>query len=119
MAQHNTKVCKTWRARECVYVTLSYSLCSGSHLLLHLKPHKGQSLSTLICRTSEAAVLSLQAQNVSGALHADTGSKNATQLKYHIIKVGGLGYHTLNFLQVTQHPELSYGKHGISHTILR
>lgn len=55
--QHNTKVCKTWRARECVYVTLSYSLCSGSHLLLHLKPNKDQLFSTLIYRNSEVHVL--------------------------------------------------------------
>lgn len=47
MAQHNTKVRETWGARECVYVTLSYSLCSGSHLLLHLKPNKGQLFSPL------------------------------------------------------------------------
>lgn len=56
-AQHNTKVCKIWRARECVYGTFSYSLCSGSHLLLPPKPNSDQLFSTLIYRDSEGEAL--------------------------------------------------------------
>lgn len=100
MAQHNTKACKTWRARECVYVTFSYSLCSGSHLLLHLKPNKGQLFPLSFTETVKfMCCCAVSSDSEHSTLHADTGSKNAMQLKYHIVKI--LGDCTLNFLQVT------------------
>lgn len=99
MAQHNTEVCETWRARECVYVTLSYSLCSGSHLLLYLKLYKDQLFSTLIYRNREVDVLLCCLFRLRTSQVHCTGSKNAMQLKYHIIKAGLLGDYTLNLLQ--------------------
>lgn len=104
MAQHNTKVCKTWRARQCVYVTFSYSLCSGSHLLLHLQPNNDQLFSTLVYRNSEVEVLLyclFRLRTCQVHCMQTRGSKNAVQLKHHGIKVGVVGDCTLNFLQMT------------------
>lgn len=40
-----------------MYMVIRYSLCSGSHFLLHLKPYKDQLFSIFIYRISEADVL--------------------------------------------------------------